>query len=91
MAASVLRLTWKRADMVDKYFMIGFALGVPSGMVIGVASVVDGNRAFEGATYGLCACAATTLFWPVGVAWAALYAPLKGVELLHKQKKNTTF
>lgn len=84
--ASKVRALWRSGDGMTKYFMIGGALAVPTSVGTGVVAVYEGAYAHEGAAAGLFVGAATALFWPVGVAWAALYVPLKGLELLRKHK-----
>jgi hypothetical protein len=88
MATAAARALWRSGDGVTKYFMIGGALGTVTGVATGVAMVLDGDQAFAGAAGALWVGGATTLFWPLGVAGWVLYVPLKGVELLRKQKKN---
>lgn len=83
MAARALTLVqrwWREGDGFDRYMAVGGAVGSVTGLVVGVAAVLDNKQAGEAAAMGLLMGSITWPFWPVAVLWGVLYVPLKVIE-----------
>jgi len=87
-ARALIQTMWRNGDGIDKYLMIGGALGAVTSVGTGVVVVLQDNRADDAVVAGLTVGGLTSVFWPAGVAGAALYVPLKGLELLRRRNES---
>ena len=78
-ARTLVQRLWREGDRIDRYMMVGGAAGSVTGLVWGVAAVLDNQRA-GGGTAGIAVGGTAAALWPAVVLWGVLYVPLKVVE-----------